>query len=217
LEQSDPNSYVWKNHDPLLCVMILTDDLCRGAKKDVIINYCGSFGAVASAAGASSWASGYSQKQRRFSLVAKSGRSHPRYYSLALAGDIGVEHDLDRIHTQAHFLAAQLMTSTEAAAKLRGALFAGHSVEEIPEWEYTLGNTPAARKHYMEVVTSFGAKLEGLSRSERVKEIHRWLKEAQSLASQLAKIGFPATGPTDVVHQRVWLEVFEKWQRYAKQ
>ncbi len=216
LEQSDPGSYVWKSHDPLLCLMILIDDLCRGAKKDAIINYCGSFGAVATAAGASSWASGYSQKQRRFSLVAKTGRSHPRYYSLALAGDIGVEHDLERIHNHARALATQLMTSTSADAKLRGALFAGHPVDEIPEWQYTLGNTSTAKRHYMEVVSSFGAKLQALSRSARIKEIHRWLGEAQNLASQLAKIGFPGSGPTDIVHQRVWLEVFEKWQRYAK-
>lgn len=217
LEQSDPNSYVWKAHDPLLCLMILTDDLCRGAKKDAIINYCGSFGAVATAAGASSWASGYSQKQRRLSLVAKSGRSHPRYYSVALAGDIGVEHDLERIHAQARVLANQLMTPSAADAKLRGALFAGRSIDEIPEWQYKLGNTPAAKRHYMEVVASFGAKLDSLSRSARVKEINRWLTEAQNIASQLAKVGFPGTGHTDIVHQRVWLEVFEKWQSYATQ
>jgi len=52
---------------------------------------------------------------------------------------------------------------------------------------------------------------------KRVEEIQKWLVNAQNLASQLANVGFTGSGPTDVVHQRVWLEVLEKWRAYAKQ
>jgi hypothetical protein len=214
-EQSEPGSYVWKAHDPLLCLMILTDDLHRGSKKDVIVNYLGSFGSVATAAGVSGWASGFNQSQRRFSLRATQGRARPRYYSIALAGDIGVEDDLKRIHDRG--LSSQLLTPTQADARLRQALASGQTPAAVPEWQYRNGNTGAAKSHYMEAQARLGAYLHALPPDKRVEEIQNWLVNAQNLASQLAKIGFNGSGPTDVVHQRVWLEVLEKWRAYAKQ
>lgn len=214
-EQSDPGSYVWTAHDPLLSLMILADDLCRGSKQDVVVNYLGSFGAVVTAVGASAWASGFNQSQRRFSLRATQGRARPRYYSLSLAGDIGAESDLKR--TQDRGLAAQLFTPTQADLRLRRALSAGQTPNAVPEWQYSIGNTAASKSHYMEIVAKFGAYLSGLSSSGRVNAIQDWLTQAQSLASQLATAGFAPTGPTDIVHQRVWLQVFERWRSYAKQ
>lgn len=214
-EQSEPGSWVWMAHEPLLALMVLTDDLCRGSKKDVKVNYFGSFGLVASAAGASSWASGFSQSQRRFSLRATQGRARPRYYSYALAGDIGVENDLKRIQDRG--LAPSLFTPTQADARLRQALASGQTPAAVPEWQYTIGNTAASKNHYTEIVARLGVRFEGLSGSERVRAVHEWLKAAADFATQLVGFGFDAAGPTDIRHQKVWFEVFERWRRYASQ
>lgn len=214
-EQSDPGSWVWKEHDPLLALMVLTDDLCRGSRKDVIVSYFGSFGLVATAAGASAWASGFSQSQRRFSLRATQGRARPRYYSYPLAGDIGVENDLKRIQDRG--LAAKLLTPTEADARLRKALASGQAPDAVPEWQYRIGNNAASKNHYTEIVARIGASFERLSPSDRVNWVDKWLRSATELASELAEYGFDTSGPTDVIHQKIWLAVFEKWRAYASQ
>ena len=59
LEQSDKDSYFWTSRQPLLSLLILVDDLHRGARKQIIINYVGTFGLVATAAGADEWSSVY--------------------------------------------------------------------------------------------------------------------------------------------------------------
>jgi hypothetical protein len=195
--------------------MILTDDLCRGSNKDVIVNYFGSFGAVATAAGASAWASGYFQSQRRFSLRATTGRSRPRYQSFALAGDIGVEQDLRRIQDSG--LAPKLFTPTTADVALRKALADGQTSEVVPEWQYRIGNTTAAKNHYTQVVSRMGGQLAKKPHPDRVASVHDWLEKARAYASQLVNTGFAEGGATEVVHQRVWLEVFNEWRSYAAQ
>jgi hypothetical protein len=214
-EQADVNSYVWTSRDPLLCLMLLVDDLCRGAKKDAIVNYFGSFGAVASAAGASIWSSGFFQSQRRLSLRATSGRTRPRYYSLSLAGDVGVENDLKRLQDMG--FGPKVFSPTTADERLRHALAKGQTPAVVPEWQYRIGNRTASQDHYIEIVARLGAKLEGLNRDGRVAEVKNWLEKANALASQLVEKGFGAGGQTEVVHQRLWLDVFNTWQQYVKQ
>lgn len=214
-EQSEPGSYVWTAYDPLLCLMILTDDLCRGSKKDVIVNYLGSFGAVATAAGASAWASGFNQSQRRFSLRATQGRARPRFYSLSLAGDIGVEQDLKRVQDRG--LSGRLLTPTAADRLLLQALSSGQTPEAVPEWQYRIGNTAASKKHYIEAITRLGHHLGHLSSTERIAEVQDWLNQAQRMAFELANSGFSPSGPTDIVHQQVWLKVYESWRGHATQ
>jgi hypothetical protein len=214
-EQSDPGSYVWQAHDPLLCLLLLTDDLSRGSKKDVIVNYLGSFGAVATAAGASVWASGFNQSQRRFSLKATKGRARPRYYSGSLIGDIGVENDLRRVHDLG--LDSSLLTPTQADAPLRRALAAGQGPNAVPDWQYRIGNTTASKNHYMEIVANIGVNLNKFPSRNRVEEIHRWLTDALRLASRLRSQGFANGAATDITHQKVWLDAFERWRSYASQ
>jgi hypothetical protein len=149
LEQSDPGAYFWTGKDPLMSLLVLVDDLHRGAKKRVVVNYVGTFGFVAKAVGAEIWSSGYYLMQRRFSLKGQSGRAHPRYHSLALAGDIGLSKDLPSL--QRAGLAEKLMTPTDADAVLRAALKKGKTPEDVAEWRYAQSNCAAAQKHYLEI------------------------------------------------------------------
>lgn len=214
-EQADPSLYVWTARDPLTALLVLIDDLHRGAGRKVIVNYFGAFGAVATAMGASVWSTGFFQSQRRFNLRAKSGRTRPRYYSLSLAGDIGVEDDIRRV--QSLGFAQQLFTPTGADSGLRTALSKGLGPSAVPEWEYRMGNRTASQNHYMEVVARLGDYLQGLDEPSRITGIHEWLKQAVVLAALLREKGFSPAGPTDVVHQKVWLDVFEAWLAHTKQ
>ena len=214
LEQSEPGSYFWTAKDPLRSLLVLVDDLYRGAGKRVVVNYLGTFGLIAKTVGAEIWSSGYFLNQRRFSLKAKMGIAHPRYHSLALAGDVGLREDLERINRAG--LADKVMTPSNADAVLRAALARGRTPADVPEWKYTANNWTAAQKHYLEVVSNTGAALEQMSVPKRKTWTHDWLENAVQLVQVLRQQRLVTIG-TDVDHQKVWLDVFEEWLSYAKQ
>ncbi len=213
-EQFDPNGYFWTSKDALMSLLILVDDLQRGANKKVVVNYFGTFGLLAKAVGADIWSSGYYLTQRRFSRKGITGRARPRYYSLALAGDIGLKEDLARIRQAG--LADSLMTPTSADAVLRAALSKGKTPADVPQWKHTLGNCAAAQEHYLEIASSTGRTLESMTAAERVEWVHNWLKNSVNLIGILKQKNVILTA-TETNHQRVWLDVFEEWRTYAKQ
>ena len=213
LEQSDPGNYFWKAKDALMSLLVLVDDLHRGAKKKVVVNYVGTFGLVARTVGAEIWSSGYYLMQRRFSLMATGGRARPRYHSLALAGDVGLKEDLARI--QSAGLAEKVMTPTKADAVLRSALKKGKTPADVAEWKYAQGNITAARHHYLEIASNVASQLQGMKPAKRVEWTEAWLKNAVELASDLKKKSL--VDASDVDHQKVWLDVFTDWRNYAKQ
>jgi hypothetical protein len=214
LEQFDPNNYFWTSKDALMSLLILVDDIKRGANKSVIVNYVGTFGLVAGAAGAEIWSSGYYLSQRRFSSKSMTGRARPRYHSLALAGDIGLNEDLEKI--QKAGLADKLMAPTSADAVLRAALRQGKTSADVAEWKYSLNNCAAAQEHYLEVASHTGAELENMSAQQRRDWVHAWLANAVQFVGVL-KHGNLVGMSTDTSHQQVWLDVFEEWQNYATQ
>jgi len=196
-----------------MAFLVFTDDLCRGARKRVIMNYVGTFGLVAKAVGAEIWSSGYYLTQRRFSLKGKMGRAHPRYHSLTLAGDIGLKNDLVSIRDAG--LAEAVMTPTKADAVLRAALKKGKDTSDVPEWKYSQSNCSAAQDHYMDIVAETGAKLEAMSPAQRQEWVSNWLEGAVKLVGTLEKKDLVTA--TETNHQKVWLDVFREWSVYAKQ
>jgi hypothetical protein len=214
LEQTDPSEYFWSSRDPLMALAIIVDDLCRGAHKQVVVNYVGTFGLVASALGAEVWSSGYFLSARRFSLKGKPGRAHPRYHSLALAGDIGLKNDLAQIRDAG--MLDQCMTPTSADAVLRAAMKQGKSTANVPEWKYSPNNCTAAQQHYLEIASDTGAKLHAMKMKDRQEWVKKWLTNAVQLVDQLEKQELLSMA-TDTSHQRVWLNVFKEWGTYATQ
>ena len=214
LEQYDQGSYFWTAKDALMSLLILVDDLYRGANKKVIVNYVGTFGLVAKALGAEIWSSGYFLMQRRFSLRGKMGIAHPRYHSLSLAGDIGLKEDLARI--QAAGLADKFLTPTQSDAVLRAALKKNKAAADVPEWRYSPNNCTAAQQHYLEVASETGTRIEKMPSAARRNWVHDWLKNAVHLVGELKQKKLVGMA-TDTGHQKVWLDVFEEWRDYAKQ
>jgi hypothetical protein len=214
LEQTDPSNYFWTSKDPLMALLILVDDLVRGAGKKVIVNYVGTFGLVAKAVGAEIWSSGYFLMQRRFSLKGQMGIAHPHYHSLAMAGDIGLKADIARIRDAG--LIDKFVTPTSADAVLRTALGQGKTPADVPEWKYAPNNWSAAQEHYLLIVSETGAKLETMSAPQRQDWTLSWLTNAVKLVDVLEHKELVGMA-TDTSHQKVWLDVFKEWRTYATQ
>jgi hypothetical protein len=214
LEQASETGYVCTSRDTLLSLLLLVDDLIRGAGKTVLINYVGTFGAVASAVGASVWSSGYYLSQRRLKLADfedRIARAMPRYHSLKLAGDVGLQNDLERVYAQ---FGDRILTDTDDGLTLRQALVAGTYPQTAPEWEYTQSNITAAAGHYNEVAFKLG-QLATLSPERRIEAVQRWLEGAVLWSGNLQRIGIGQSSQTELNHQAVWLDAFQAWRSYA--
>lgn len=214
LEQASEQRYVCRDLRTLESLLILIDDLVRGAGKRVHLNYLGPFGLVAVAAGAHAWTSGYYVSQRKLKLADHEpvdARAWPRFYSLSLAGDIGLRTELDRVAEAG--LLKEVWTETEASKPLYERLAAGGKVHEVEQWVYRQGNITAAASHFMELMQRAGAGVQSLSPATRVEVVDRWLSRAERLSQKLVKhVGLVDSRSTDLSHQQVWLEAFRRWR-----
>ena len=108
------------------------------------------------------------------------------------------------------------MTPTAADTVLRTALKRGKNAADVPEWRHSPNNCGAAQRHYLEVASDTGAKLETMVPADRRKWVHEWLRNAVYLVSLLKQKQLVSVA-TETDHQKVWLDVFEEWRNYAKQ
>ena len=211
-EMASENGYVCTSRDTLLSLLLLTDDLVRGAGKTALVNYVGTFGTVASAVGASIWASGYYRSQRRLKLADfedQIARAMPRYQSLRLAGDIGLQEDIERAYAQ---YGDRLLTDTKDGLTLTRALASG--TYPPAEWEYAQSNITAAAGHYNEVAYKFG-QLATQTPERRIDTVQRWLEGSVQWVGKLQQIGVTASAQTELTHQAVWLNAFEGWRSHS--
>jgi len=216
LEQAVDTGYVCVNEDVLFALLILIDDLSRGASKQAIVNYIGPFGAAAVAAGATVWSSGYYRSQRRMRLSDQEedvGRAYPRFYSAALAGDIGVQLDLLQLsHTP---LLQQVFSRTQASRSLLHALQTDTYPQSSPDWEYRPGNIWAAAAHYNDVCCKQEAFFDSHDQRGRIEFVDRWLCQAERLAGEVRRAGVDPTH-TDLRHQSIWRSAYQRWRQYAQ-
>lgn len=212
VEQSVDTGYACNSKDVLLSLLVITDDLVRGARRRVITNYIGSFGAVMSAAGGGLWASGYYRSQRRLRLVDYEdamGLAQPRFFSPAFAGDIGLDADLPVAFARGYGRAL-LHPPTEQSTPLLQSLAAGTYPATAPQWAYRSNNLTAATAHYLAVHDGLANAIDSLDVDRRRNFLLRWLKRSADLAGTLSELGMrPPT--TDSGHQAVWLSAYAEW------
>jgi hypothetical protein len=212
VEQTAETGYSCTSRDVLAGMLVMADDLTRGAGRRVIANYIGTFGAVMSAAGTSIWASGYYRSQRRLRLSdyeENIGSARPRYFSFGFAGDVGLEKNLADAYSRG--LGRRLLDPlTELSKPLDRALAAGTYPATVPQWAYTPNNLTAATAHYLTVNDGIARTLDVLDGERRIEQVHRWLKRATLLASDLAALGMKPP-QTDSTHQAAWLGAYEDW------
>jgi len=214
IEQASERGYSCTHPNTLYSLLLLVDDLVRGAGKRVIVNYMGTFGAVLRAAGASVWSTGYYLSQRRLRLAdfeTSDARAYPRYHSFKLAGDIGVRSDLETIVRSG--LGPAVFYESEAARPLHAALLAGRRSDDVPAWKYEISNIRAAQVHHTSLMRGLGLSLEMRDDSNRINAVNRWLERASELATQISQLGIRDSYQTELSHQETWLQVFERWRK----
>jgi hypothetical protein len=214
VETRTGDAYSFQSADVVQALLIIADDLIRGAGQQMVVNYAGSFGAVLAGAGAHVWASGYYRSQRRLKSSdfdkQKGGGSRPRYYSLPLAGDIGVQTDIDAIVKAKLF--RRVMTESPPAELLHTALRVGKKIIDVPSWEYKQKVT-ASGAHYNHCMVKLGAELEALDSQGRVEYVESWLTRAAEVADQLRNAMIIDTRATELDHQAMWLDAFRAWRK----
>ena len=218
IETRDGDAYSFEGEDTPRALLVLVDDLVRGAGRQVILNYAGTFGALCRAAGASVWSSGFNLSQRRLKsadLYRKAGGAQfPRYFSLALAGDIGIEEDLQKV--AAARMLGKVLHDTEPARPLHEALRKGLGPDRVPAWAYEKSRTTAASAHYNTVMRDLGAALESHDDAGRITFVDSWLDNAAVLADRLRTAGITSSRVTELDHQEIWLRLFREWRKHAK-
>jgi hypothetical protein len=219
IEQSADRGHCYNCEEGCLAILLLIDDLNRGAGKQVIINYAGFFGALCMAAGASIWASGHYRSQRRLKLADEEedgGSAFPRYYSPALLGDIGLKENVD-LTFQSSLREWLFKPRTKASETLASALAKRRRAAEVLDWAYEQANTQAAAEHYYEICVLADAFLKEMPVKRRLRAAQHWLETAARLAEKISVLdGYKKGTHTDVGHQKVWLSAFNKWRSYAK-
>ncbi|HEX8453797.1 MAG TPA: hypothetical protein VF647_16970 [Longimicrobium sp.] len=216
IEQASEDGYVCGDENTLYSLLQLVDDFTRGARLDTIVNYAGTFGAVAAAAGAKIWSSGYYLGQRKLRLSEFEAEeedvrlAYPRYYSLALAGDVGLRGSLDALNAGGFERA--VFSKTDASQPLHDALSSGAKVDDVATWTYRASNITAAAAHYNDTVAKLGGFLHRLSQPDRVEFVHKWLCRAVELSRELHSNGFRSSHHTELSHQAAWLRAFERWR-----
>lgn len=214
IETRNGDAYSFGSGDVAQSLIVIVDDLVRGAGRKVIVNYAGSFGAVLAAVGADIWSSGYYLSQRRLKTTdfttKPGGSQRPRYFSLPLAGDIGLEKDLDEV-VKAKLL-TKIITPSPTATPLHAALRSGKKVADVPGWEYQ-PRVAAAGAHYNACMVQLGAELEALAPNQRCDFIESWLGNSVSVAQDLRSAKIPETRATELTHQSTWLNAFQAWRK----
>lgn len=219
-ESEDPSSWICKSPDTLLSLLLIVDDIVRGAGRDVIISGMGAFGVVAFAAGARIWSTGYYRSQRRLrtsDFNDTNGRTVPRYYSTRLLGDVGVEYDLALLASDPR--GRRVLTDTPASRELNDVLRAGGTPAEVPEWAYAPGPPTAAMAHYNHCMQEVASALDAVEPAQRIEVVASVLRRAESLAEHVRDIvtdrnraDEQSTKHTEFGAQRTWREVFDRWR-----
>jgi hypothetical protein len=216
--QGGETRYVCRDPDTLGSVLTFVDDLVRGARKKVIVNYMGTFGAVALGAGASIWATGYYMTQRRMKfddMEIDEARARPRYYSIQLAGDIGLQKDLDKI--QEAGLLKEVIYDSNAAKPLHRALLDKKPASAATEWDYQPSRIQAAASHYLDLIQNFAYRLQLMSPERRPEAVLKWLRKTVATAELIStRAGVSDSQYTELSHQVTWLREFTKWKTKAE-
>jgi hypothetical protein len=208
LEQANEDGYYCTHPNTLGALLRLVHGLKIGGVGTVIVAFAGTAGLLALTVGADAWSTGWYRGERRLRLVdfeQQEGRAVPAYYSHALAGEIHLKSDVDRI-VNAGFL-GRIADVTLASAGLVRALSSGQAVSVVPEWQHRQSNVSASIEHFLLAMSRETAVLSGLSSQACIDYAQAWLERANRLASDLYSVG--SFNPrTALNHQRSWAEAY---------
>ena len=183
----------------------------RHAGLQVFVNFIGVFGKVCMGAGATGFASGASQTQRRLSLADFEepgfGFALPKFYSDRVVGEFLTETDLNVV--VARRLLRRIRDATPYSQSLIEVLESGGTAADIPEWAESRNNTTGAYQHFVARLAIEAADLQGRSPRQRRTAVRDWLDDAQANALLLHERVGDSISPTLAPSQR-WLDLFDE-------
>lgn len=172
-------------------------------KPQIMVNFTGPFGLVATAFGADRWASGWYKGLQRLRLADKGGdgRAFPSYWSRHAMIDIHLQSDLDAIAKAGLF--NKIADITEAAKPLHAALAKGKASAEVGPWAYRQANIAACTDHFFQSCSEFDRQLTLVPKQDRATYMHEHLKRAEEMVLAIQSI-LPGGHKTQTRHSSAW-------------
>lgn len=177
----------------------------------VLVNFADTFGLVCAGVGATDFASGSSQTQRRLSLAAfrdeGGGIALPHFYSHRVIGEFTTEGDLGLIVRGGAF--RRVLDETQASQDLLEALSSGGSAAAVPAWAESQNNLTAASRHFVARLALEGQRYRRHPQKRRENLVRDWLEEAEGSVLYLRqRLKVPVIGR--VASAANWLDLLDK-------
>ncbi len=155
--------------------------------KEVILNYIDDLGFLGLAVGATSFGSGYYNKERRLNFtdyIDKDGGGGPlpHFYSFKLIGDFLPERDLSQIRSEKlfnYFYDDKTPFSESLFNYYVSNYKKGHIIKLPPDWEERINLITQAKLQRTFLLNKKTNELEKLDLKERVKFVLSWLQSAE--------------------------------------
>lgn len=183
----------------------------RQAGLQVFVNFAGVFGKVCMAAGATGFASGASQTQRRLSLADFEepgfGVALPKFYSHRVVGEFLTETDMNVVVQQR--LLRRIRDITPYSQALIEVLESGGTAADVPEWAESRNHTTEAYRHFVARLAIEAGELQGQSPRQRRTSVGDWLDDAEANGLLLRERVGDRISPTLAPCQR-WLDLLDE-------
>lgn len=183
--------------------------------KEVFLNFIDNLGFLGLAAGASYFASGYTNKERRLNFddfidSSSGGAPLPHFYSYKLIGDLFSDRDLSKIR-DARLLKFIADDITDFSENLYNALKNNIDIENITDWRESRNNVTKAKLHRTELLHKKVSELMSLDFNDKIKNTLSWLQQAEINASYLENRFKNDPISEDFRHITVWRNCFENF------
>lgn len=183
--------------------------------KQVFLNFIDNLGFLGLAVGASYFASGYTNKERRLNFddfvdSSSGGAPLPHFYSYELIGDLFSDRDLSKIK-DARLLKFIKNDITVFSENLYHALEHNIDIENISDWRESRNNVAKAKLHRAELLHLKVDDLMLLDFNNKIKYTLSWLQQAEINASYLENRFKYDPISEDFRHITVWRSCFEKF------
>lgn len=211
IERTSGETYI-KNTNLARALLEMSFYLGHSPSKEFIINFADTFGFLCLGAGATGFASGTTNKEKRLSFNdyidrPGGGPALPHFFSYTLGCDFFPNRDLSKLR-EARLLRYIKDDFNSSSDTLKQALKNNISVQSIPEWRESANNVTAASNHRIISLNDYCQHILSLSFPERVEYTLAWIQDAEAsmtyINNKLQSTPLSDTG----VHLAVWSKSF---------
>lgn len=217
IERTGGETYI-KNSNLAISILEMSFYLGYNLSKEFIINFTDTFGFLCLGAGATGFASGTTNKEKRLSFNDYidrdgGGPALPHFFSYALGCDFFPNRDLSKIRN-ARLLRYLKNDFNPASDSLKQALVQKISVQSVPDWRESPNNVTAASNHRIIALNNYCQDILSLPFNERLEYTLAWIQDAEAsmtyINNKLHSTPLSDTG----VHLAVWRSSFEKFMTH---